>query len=128
MKSFSLYRTDSGSGNFPPPPPPPPSFNPPPHPPTSPGTSGGAGSNAIIALVLGILAYVGCSIFAAIPAWIMGKMELNKINSGQSPEAGRTLAKIGMWLGIINVVISIIGIFFFIIAMIFGLFNLNDYR
>jgi len=58
----------------------------------------------------------------------MGKRELNEINAGRSSEAGRTLAKIGMWLRIINVVLSIIAIFFFIVAMIFGLFNLNDYR
>lgn len=130
MKSFSLYRTDSGSGNFPPPPPPPPSFNPPPppSPPMNTGTSGGASSNAIVALVLGILSYIACGILAAIPAWIMGKKELNEINAGRSPEAGRSLAKIGMWLGIINVVLSVIAIFFLVIALIFGLLNMDDYR
>lgn len=108
MKDYSLFRSDSGSGNFPPPPPPP-SYNPPP-PPVSPNpvnSAGGAGSNAIIALVLGILSYIACGIFAAIPAWIMGKKEINEINAGRSPEAGRTLAKIGMWLGIVNVILTV---------------------
>jgi len=131
MKAYSLFRTDSGSGNFPPPPPPPPSFNPtpPPQQPSGYMSSGpGAGSNAIIALVLGILSFIACGIIAAIPAWIMGKREINEINAGRSSQAGMTFAKIGMWLGIINVIISILGIIFIVIALAAGLFNLDDYR
>ncbi|MCB0728899.1 MAG: DUF4190 domain-containing protein [Ignavibacteriae bacterium] len=134
MKDYSLFRVDSGSGNFPPPPPPPPpppSFNapPPPPPPSSgqPQNSGSASSNAIIALVLGILSYIACGIFASIPAWIVGKKELNEINAGRSPEAGRTLANIGMWLGIINVILFILGMIFVVIALMFGLLNVDDY-
>ncbi|HMQ69898.1 MAG TPA: DUF4190 domain-containing protein [Ignavibacteria bacterium] len=131
MKDYSLFRVDSGSGNFPPPPPPPPpSFNaPPPPPPPSnqPQNSGSASSNAIIALVLGILSYIACGIFASIPAWIVGKKELNEINAGRSPEAGRTLANIGMWLGIINVILFILGMIFVVIAIMFGLLNVDDY-
>jgi hypothetical protein len=129
MKAYSLFRTDSGSGNFPPPPPPPSSFNPPPPPVApNPDSGGGASSNAVIALVLGILSFIGCGILAAIPAWIMGKRESNEINAGRSPEAGRTMAKIGMWLGIVNVILSIIAIFVILIALMFGLLNLNDYK
>ncbi|MEO8663991.1 MAG: DUF4190 domain-containing protein [Ignavibacteria bacterium] len=130
MKAYSLFRTDSGSGNFPPPPPPPPSFNPPP-PPIPPGsmnTGGSASSNAIIALVLGILSFISCGIIAAIPAWIMGKKEINEINAGRSSQAGLTFAKIGMWLGIINIILSILAIIFFVIALIAGLFSMDDYR
>lgn len=121
MKNYSLFRTDSGSGNFPPPPPPPPSYNPPP-PPVSPntGNTGGASSNAVITLVLGILSYIGCSIFTAIPAWIMGKKEINEINAGRAPEAGRTLATIGMWLGIVHVILAILGIIVFGILFFLG--------
>lgn len=128
MKDYSLFRSDSGSGNFPPPPPPP-SYNPPP-PPVSPNpvnSAGGAGSNAIIALVLGILSYIACGIFAAVPAWIMGKKEINEINAGRSPEAGRTLAKIGMWLGIVNVILTVLAIIVFGILIIFGLLNTSDF-
>lgn len=129
MKAYSFFRTDSGSGNFPPPPPPPPSFNPPPPPGSmNSGMGGGASSNAVIALVLGILSYIACGILAAIPAWIFGKKELNEINAGRSPEAGRTMAKIGMWLGIINVVLSVIAIFILAILFMFGLFSMDDYR
>ncbi len=120
METYSLFRSDSGSGNFPPPPPPPPSFNPLPPVSPNPGSAGGASSNAIIALVLGILSFLGCSIFAAIPAWIMGRKELSEINAGRSPEAGRTLANIGMWLGIVHVILTIFGLIIFIILFFLG--------
>jgi hypothetical protein len=126
MKTYSLFRTDSGSGNFPPPPPA--SFNPPPPSPNPINTGGGASSNAIISLVLGILSYFACGIFTAIPAWIMGNKEINEINAGRAPEAGRILAKIGMWLGIINVILSILFLIFAVIAIMIGLININDYR
>lgn len=126
MRSYSLFSTDSGSGNYPPPPP---SFNPPPPPPPpNPVNTGGASSNAIIALVLGILSYIACGIFAAIPAWIIGKKEISEINAGRSPEAGKTIATIGMWLGIINVILSIIAIIFVAFALMLGLLNMDNFR
>ncbi|MEO8210392.1 MAG: DUF4190 domain-containing protein [bacterium] len=116
MKEYSLFRQDSGSGNFPPPPPPPPNA------PYNQG-SGGASSNAIIALVLGILSYIMCPVILGIGAWIMGKKELAEIDAGRSSEAGRMLAKIGMWLGIVNVILSIIGLLIFILLFALGIFG-----
>jgi hypothetical protein len=100
-----LFATDFGA-----PPPPPPSMSTPPPPPSSGGmnTGGSAGTNAIIALVAGILSYVFCPFIMGIVAWIMGKGELGKIDRGESSEAGRTMAKIGMWLGIVNVALSVL--------------------
>jgi uncharacterized membrane protein YjgN (DUF898 family) len=89
--------------------------------------SGSASSNAIIALVLGILAFIGCGLLAGIPAWIVGKKELNAINAGRSPESGKTMAMIGMWLGIISVVLGILAIIVIILYAIFvGGFILSD--
>ncbi len=108
MRKFLHYPTDFGA---PPPPPPPSMSSPPPPPPPSAGnmnTGGSAGTNAIIALVAGILSYVFCPFILGIVAWIMGKGELGKIDRGESSEAGRTLAKIGMWLGIVNVILSVL--------------------
>lgn len=107
MSKFLHYPSDFGA---PPPPPPPSMSSPPPPPPPSAGmnTGGSASTNAIIALVAGILSYVMCPFILGIVAWIMGKGELGKIDRGESSEAGRTLAKIGMWLGIINVILSIL--------------------
>ncbi len=139
MKYYSFHSQDSGSGNFPPPPPPgtppPQGYNvPPPPPPQMPynqgppsGMQGGASSNAIISLVLGILSYISCGIFVAIPAWIIGKKELAEIDAGRSPENGRTMAKIGMWLGIVNVILSVIAIFVMMILFLFGILSMDDY-
>ncbi len=106
MKQYKHFQTDFGA----PPPPPPPSMSSPPPPPPAGnmGAGGSASTNAIIALVAGILAYVFCPFILGIVAWIMGKGELGKIDRGESSEAGRTLAKIGMWLGIVNVILSIL--------------------
>ena len=123
MNAFSLYRQDSGSGNFPPPPPPPPGnpqygYNPPT--PPSGNQGGSASSNAIISLVLGILSYIMCPVILGIAAWIMGNNELKAIDSGRSPEAGRMLANIGKWLGIVNIILTVIGVIVFIILMSLG--------
>ncbi|MEO6694696.1 MAG: DUF4190 domain-containing protein [Ignavibacteria bacterium] len=125
MREFTLFRQDMGSGNFPPPPPPPPVYSTPPPPPPPPGSfnQSGASSNAIISLVLGILSFIMCPVIFGIGAWIMGKKELAEINSGRSSEAGRMIAKIGMWLGILNVILSCIGIIIFAILMVLGVFG-----
>lgn len=114
-ENILLYQ-DGGHGSHPPPPPPPPppSYNPPPQM----GSQGGASSNSIIALVSGILSYIFCPVVLGIVAWIMGKKELAAIDRGESPEAGRSLAKIGMWLGIVNVILSVIGIIIWVILIL----------
>ncbi|MBM4158892.1 MAG: DUF4190 domain-containing protein [Ignavibacteria bacterium] len=82
-------------------------------------TSQGPSAGSIAAFVLGIFSLTTCLI-TGIPAWIVGKMELDKINSGQSPKSGETFAKVGMWLGIAATCISIlaaIGILVYAIAI-----------
>ena len=124
MRQYNLYQQDMG---VPPPPPPPPSMTPPPPLPPTTGMQGDkASTRAIWALILGIAAYVlGCGILTGIPAWVMGKREINDINAGLAPVAGKTMAQIGMWLGIINVILSalaLIGIliYFVVIVAILG--------
>ena len=131
MKDFRLFRQDSGSGNVPPPPPPPSGSTPPPPPPPPSGGSGSSGSgvqdsastNAIITLILGILSWIACGVIAAIPAWIMGKKEINAIDAGQSSQAGRTMANIGMWLGIIQVILTIIALIVVVLLILFGIIS-----
>lgn len=90
---------------------------------------GSASSNAILALVLGIAAWViGCSLLTAVPAWIIGKKELRLIDEGRSPYAGRTMANIGMWLGIINCIIAVLAIIGVIIALALGLLTSSSYN
>ena len=136
MKNFPFYKQDSGSGGAPPPPPPPQQFDPPPPPPppgggpppppggTTPGDK--AATNAIVSLVVGIVSLLfscGCGILGligGIVAWMMGKKELAAIDQGTSSEAGRNMAKWGMWLGIIAVILSVLGM---IISVIYYMVN-----
>jgi hypothetical protein len=115
MRQYQLFQQDFGA------PPPPPTAAPPP-PPSGSGSSGaGASTNAIIALIAGIASYVFCWGIAGIIAWIMGKGELKKIDRGESSEAGRSMAKIGMWLGIINVILTIIVIIIYVLIILIAL-------
>src|SRR5258708_881677 len=115
MRQYQLFQQDFGA----PPPSPTGVSAPPPPPPSGSGSiSAGASTNAIIALVAGIASYVFCWGIAGIIAWIMGRGELKKIDRGESSEAGRSMAKIGMWLGIINVVLTIVVVLFYVLILV----------
>jgi hypothetical protein len=112
MRQYKLFQQDFGTPAPPPPPPPP----------STPPSSGSSSSRAIWALILGIAAWVlGCSILTGIPAWILGKKEINDIEAGLAPPTGKTMAQIGMWLGIINVVLSVLVLIGFLIVIAFGI-------
>ncbi|HJY64355.1 MAG TPA: DUF4190 domain-containing protein [Ignavibacteria bacterium] len=121
MKRNIIYNQDFGA----PPPPPPPGSSAPPPPPSmgSGGPSGSAGTNSIIALVAGILSWFFCPFILGIVAWIMGKGELGKIDRGESAEAGRTMAKIGMWLGIINVIVCVLVGLLYLVIILFAMIS-----
>lgn len=74
-------------------------------------------TNSIIVLVLGIVSFLGPGILTGIPAWILGRNELAAIDRGSAPAAGRTMAAIGMWLGIAATVLMLIGILFVVLTM-----------
>ena len=61
---------------------------------------GGAGQKAVAALILAIVGLVCCGPFTGVPAAIVGWMELDAINSGTSPAAGKWMAQVGLWGGI----------------------------
>lgn len=89
------------------------SWTPPPTPPppTAPPTSS---SQAVTALVLGILGIVCCGLLAPI-AWYLGNQELRAIREGRSAVAGEGLAKAAQILGIIGtilLVLTVLWIFF----------------
>jgi hypothetical protein len=116
MRQFKLFQQEFGA-----PPSPPPQSAPPPPPVSGTSLEGSSSSRAIWALILGIAAWVlGCGIFTGIPAWILGKKEINDIEAGLAPRAGKTIAQIGMWLGIINVILSILALIVILILLAFG--------
>ena len=65
-----------------------------------------ASGMAIAALVLGILGLCCCSIFAGIPALVVGWMENGKINRGESSSKGKGFAVAGIILGIISLLLG----------------------
>lgn len=56
-------------------------------------------------LVLGILSITLLGLFAGIPAWVMGKTDLKKIEAGIISESEKSATKAGMILGIISTVL-----------------------
>jgi len=82
-----------------------------------------ASGMAIASVVLSVLGCLGCGgcVFGLIGA-ILGKMELGKIDSGESSEAGRGMAKGGLILGIINVVLYGLAIIVYVCLMALGMF------
>ena len=121
MINNNYYQDYSGgfNNNYPPPvPPPPPSPNYYQQGQT-PQNNSSASSSAIISLVFGILSYILCPFFFGIAAWIMGSIESGKIKRGESPQAGKGFATAGMWLGIVNVILCVLGIIFYVVLVLF---------
>ncbi len=74
-----------------------------------------ASSQAITALVLGILGLLACQLLGPF-AWYLGNQELRAIREGRSPRAGEALAMAGKVMGIIGTVLMVVVlvvIFFF---------------
>jgi hypothetical protein len=80
----------------------------------NPGQPQSSSTQAIVALILGILGIVCCGVMAPI-AWFIGSQEIKAIREGRSPAAGEGLAKAGMILGIIGtilLVLTVLWVFF----------------
>lgn len=80
-------------------------FGPPPGgggfgPPPGQGSSG-AGSLAVVSLVLAILGWFMCPLFS-IGALVTAKMELGKISRGESSTQGEGLSKVAFWVAAAN--------------------------
>ncbi|MBX7151187.1 DUF4190 domain-containing protein [bacterium] len=64
-----------------------------------------ASGRAIAALILGLLSIVfSCGPVTGIAGIVLANQELNAIRNGSAPEAGKTLAQIGMWTGWIGTI------------------------
>jgi hypothetical protein len=66
-----------------------------------------ASGMAWAALVLGVLSWVPLPVVAAIAGAIIGWVELGRIEEGTSPAGGETIARIGFWLSVANLAVSI---------------------
>ena len=81
---------------------------------------GTTSQKALWSLILAIVSFVVCGIFASIPAIILGSMAKKEIQASGGALTGDGLAKAGVILGWINIVISILAILVFIIMAIVG--------
>jgi len=61
-------------------------------------------------LVLGILSWVGLGIFVSPFAWVLGKADLREMDEDRMDPEGRTLTQVGMILGMIMTILTLIGI------------------
>lgn len=59
----------------------------------------------------------------------MGKKEIQAIDEGRSPQAGKVMAQIGMWLGIASTILAVLALIFFVIYFVFivGLATLSSH-
>ena len=87
----------------------------PPAPPTSPSP----GTSAIVAFVLGILAFITCGPCTGVPALIVGLIELRNIKKNVSPAEGKPFALAGAILGGINTAFLILGLLIYIAIFLF---------
>lgn len=85
-----------------------------------------ASSQAVTALVLGIVGILCCSVCAPI-AWYMGNQEIKAIREGRSSVVGEGMAKAGQILGIIGTILMVLGILWIVfwggMAVVQGLAN-----
>ena len=93
-------------------------------PPVSPAPSGGqppTASNAVVALILGILGIILCPICAPI-AWSTGGKAKREIDGSADALGGRGLATAGRILGIVGSCLLVVYVVFFVVwVVVFGL-------
>lgn len=70
----------------------------------------GASTQALTALIVGILGIVSCCFLLSPVAWYIGSQELQSIREGRSPAAGEVLANVGKVLGIVGTVLLVLSV------------------
>ena len=68
----------------------------------------------VLVLVMGILSFAICGVFG-IAAVIMGRTALNDIQSGRANPKDKTMVQVGFWLGVVNLILHVLAIIFYII-------------
>jgi len=72
----------------------------------------------VLILVLGILGLVFCQIFSPF-AWIMGKGDMEKMDSGSMDPEGRSLTQAGMICGIVGTALLVLALLGLVVALLF---------
>jgi hypothetical protein len=74
----------------------------------------------VLVLVLGILGLIGCGIFTAIPAWVIGHGDLKAMDAGTMDPSGRSLTNAGKICGMIATILTIIAVVVVIVLIALG--------
>lgn len=72
----------------------------------------------LVSMVLGILSFVCCGPFFSLPAVIVGHLALGRIKRGEIPEDSRGFAVAGLTLGYINLALSALVIFIYLVVIV----------
>ena len=80
---------------------------------------------AVASLVLGIMSFMGGVMLTGIPAWILGKVAIKEVDAGRGTEADRQMGRIGVILGKLAVLISVVCIVIALVAAGFYGFTLR---
>jgi hypothetical protein len=67
-------------------------------------------SQAITALVVGLLGFVMCCFVLSPIAWYLGSQEIRAIREGRAPASGEVLAKVAVILGIVGTLALVAGL------------------
>jgi hypothetical protein len=71
-----------------------------------------ASSQAITALVVGLIGIVSCCYLLSPIAWYIGSQEVKAIRQGRSPASGEVLAKVGVILGLVGTALLVVSVLF----------------
>ena len=83
-------------------------------------------TNAVLALVLGILGWVGCGICTSLPAFFVAQSAIKTTSAYPNhPDAG--MANAAKWVSLINVILSVLVILFYVVLFA-GLAATGDFE
>jgi hypothetical protein len=74
----------------------------------------------VLILVLGVLGLVGCGIFTAIPAWVMGSGDLKAMAAGTMDPSGQSMTNAGRICGMIGTILAIVAVVVVIVLLAIG--------
>ena len=63
---------------------------------------------AVVSLALGIMSFLGGVLLTGIPAWILGNVAIKEVDAGRGTDADRQMGRIGVILGKLAVLISLV--------------------
>ena len=73
---------------------------------------------AVTAMICGILSLTMCGCFTSIPAVICGRIAMKQADRGEA--TGRGMALAGLIMGIVALVITALGILFYVLLFVFA--------